>query len=339
MRAATGLGQYVPVASPVHALDRARPRWALVAALTVGAVPRARASPASGVLAALVAVAVCAVARPVARRRCAASGRSRILLAFTLLVHALTLAPRDRALCACRAARRRRRRAAHGPLLRGAHRAARRRHVAADAHHDARSSSPTRSSGSCARCGASACPAGDVAMMLTIALRFIPTTAEEAERIVTAQQARGARFDEGGPVTRARARTCPCSCRCSSTCSVAPTSWRPRWRRAATVAATGARGCASARMRPRGLGGARRGRSALIAGDRDAGLGGGMADTTTVLTVSYDGARFAGFARQAGPPTVQGAPRGGARHRAAPRPSRRRAPAGRTPACTRSGRS
>ena len=42
-------------------------------------------------------------------------------------------------------------------------------------------------------------------MMLTIALRFIPTTAAEAEQIVIAQTARGARFDEGGPVRRARA--------------------------------------------------------------------------------------------------------------------------------------
>lgn len=48
-------------------------------------------------------------------------------------------------------------------------------------------------------------PADDVAMMLSIALRFVPTTAEEAERIVVAQTARGARFDEGGPVARARA--------------------------------------------------------------------------------------------------------------------------------------
>ncbi len=48
-------------------------------------------------------------------------------------------------------------------------------------------------------------PVDDVAMMLSIALRFVPTTAEEAERVVVAQTARGARFDEGGPITRARA--------------------------------------------------------------------------------------------------------------------------------------
>lgn len=48
-------------------------------------------------------------------------------------------------------------------------------------------------------------PADDVAMMLSIAMRFVPTTAEEAERIVVAQTARGARFDQGGPIRRARA--------------------------------------------------------------------------------------------------------------------------------------
>ncbi|MDF1542667.1 MAG: energy-coupling factor transporter transmembrane component T [Anaerosomatales bacterium] len=48
-------------------------------------------------------------------------------------------------------------------------------------------------------------PAGEVAMMLTVALRFIPTTAEEAEKIVVAQVARGARFDTGGLLKRARA--------------------------------------------------------------------------------------------------------------------------------------
>jgi len=53
--------------------------------------------------------------------------------------------------------------------------------------------------------GAIRFPAEDAAMMLSIALRFVPTTAEEAERIVIAQTARGARFDQGGPVRRAKA--------------------------------------------------------------------------------------------------------------------------------------
>ena len=47
-------------------------------------------------------------------------------------------------------------------------------------------------------------PAHEVAMMVTIALRFIPTLQEEAARITRAQAARGASFGEGGPVRRAR---------------------------------------------------------------------------------------------------------------------------------------
>lgn len=48
-------------------------------------------------------------------------------------------------------------------------------------------------------------PVDDIAMMLSIALRFIPVIAEEADQVVTAQTARGARFGEGGPVARAKA--------------------------------------------------------------------------------------------------------------------------------------
>jgi energy-coupling factor transport system permease protein len=48
-------------------------------------------------------------------------------------------------------------------------------------------------------------PAHEVAMMMTIALRFIPTLGEEAEKITRAQAARGADFSEGGPLRRARA--------------------------------------------------------------------------------------------------------------------------------------
>jgi energy-coupling factor transport system permease protein len=47
-------------------------------------------------------------------------------------------------------------------------------------------------------------PAHEVAMMMTIALRFIPTLAEEAEKIKGAQAARGADFSEGGPLRRVR---------------------------------------------------------------------------------------------------------------------------------------
>lgn len=47
-------------------------------------------------------------------------------------------------------------------------------------------------------------PAHEVAMMMTIALRFIPTLGEEAEKIMKAQAARGADFGEGGLLRRAR---------------------------------------------------------------------------------------------------------------------------------------
>jgi energy-coupling factor transport system permease protein len=46
-------------------------------------------------------------------------------------------------------------------------------------------------------------PAHELAMMMTIALRFIPTLSEEANRIRMAQAARGADFDTGGMVKRA----------------------------------------------------------------------------------------------------------------------------------------
>lgn len=48
-------------------------------------------------------------------------------------------------------------------------------------------------------------PVDDIAMMFSIALRFIPLTAEEAEKVMVAQKARGVKFDQGGLIKRARA--------------------------------------------------------------------------------------------------------------------------------------
>jgi energy-coupling factor transport system permease protein len=48
-------------------------------------------------------------------------------------------------------------------------------------------------------------PAHELAMMMTIALRFIPTLLEETEKIIKAQMARGAEFDRGNILQRARA--------------------------------------------------------------------------------------------------------------------------------------
>ena len=47
-------------------------------------------------------------------------------------------------------------------------------------------------------------PAHDIAMMMTIALRFIPTLLEEADKIMNAQQARGADFESGNIIRRAK---------------------------------------------------------------------------------------------------------------------------------------
>ena len=47
-------------------------------------------------------------------------------------------------------------------------------------------------------------PAHDLAMMMTIALRFIPTLLEETDKIMKAQQARGADFETGNIIRRAR---------------------------------------------------------------------------------------------------------------------------------------
>ena len=47
-------------------------------------------------------------------------------------------------------------------------------------------------------------PASELAMMMTIALRFIPTLMEEAEKIMKAQMARGADFESGNIIKRAK---------------------------------------------------------------------------------------------------------------------------------------
>ncbi|WP_455256911.1 energy-coupling factor transporter transmembrane component T family protein [Peptoniphilus asaccharolyticus] len=47
-------------------------------------------------------------------------------------------------------------------------------------------------------------PAHEIAMMMTIALRFIPTLVEETDKIMKAQMARGADFESGNMMNRAR---------------------------------------------------------------------------------------------------------------------------------------
>ena len=47
-------------------------------------------------------------------------------------------------------------------------------------------------------------PVHEIAMMMTIALRFIPTLIEEVDKIMKAQMARGADFDTGGLIKKAK---------------------------------------------------------------------------------------------------------------------------------------
>lgn len=48
-------------------------------------------------------------------------------------------------------------------------------------------------------------PVHEFAMMMTIALRFIPTLTEETDKIISAQKARGADFESGGLIKKAKA--------------------------------------------------------------------------------------------------------------------------------------
>ena len=48
-------------------------------------------------------------------------------------------------------------------------------------------------------------PIHEIAMMMSIAMRFIPILAEEADKIKKAQMARGANFEEGNIIQRAKA--------------------------------------------------------------------------------------------------------------------------------------
>src|SRR5699024_7205545 len=47
-------------------------------------------------------------------------------------------------------------------------------------------------------------PAHELAMMMTIALRFIPTLLEETDKVMKAQMARGADFESGNIINRAK---------------------------------------------------------------------------------------------------------------------------------------
>ena len=81
-------------------------------------------------------------------------------------------------------------------------------------------------------------------MMMTIALRFIPTLIEETEKIMNAQKARGAMLDSGTFTQRIKALV-PILIPLFISRSAAPTSWPWRWNAAAITAARAAPGSSS----------------------------------------------------------------------------------------------
>jgi energy-coupling factor transport system permease protein len=196
-----GIGSYVPVDSPVHRLDAAA-KIGVLAAFSTGLFLVASFW-GLAVFGALIFAALALSRVPLGT---AARGLRAITLILTLTValNALAWNPAEVALVRLGPV------AIMGPgLARGIFFAVRIVVLVIGTTLLTLTTSPIQISGGLERVLAPLrlvrVPVAELAMTLMIALRFIPTTAEEAERIVTAQSARGARFDEGGLITRAKA--------------------------------------------------------------------------------------------------------------------------------------
>lgn len=205
MKRITGIGQYIAVDSPLHRLDAAA-KLGIVAAYTVALflIDTQQMLGAAGLAAMAAIVALTTRAANVPARAVVRGLRAvGLLLVFTIVANTLRWQPVEALLRV-------------GPLgvdgegLRtGVFFAVRIMLLVTGTSLLTLTTSPIELAGGIERALAPLkllrVPIGDLAMTLTIALRFIPTTAEEAERIITAQQARGADFDTGGPIARARA--------------------------------------------------------------------------------------------------------------------------------------
>lgn len=201
MRASIPFGQYVPVDSPVHRLE-ARAKMGLVAAFT--ALLFSTASFIGLAFAAIFVAVGIGLARVPLRLALRGLKAISFLLIFTLAAHALRWNPATVTLLRIGPL------GVDGPGLgTGTFFALRVILLVAGTSLLTLTTSPVELTDGLERLmrplGRLGVPVGELAMMLTIALRFIPTTAEEAEKIVMAQKARGARFDTGGPLKRARA--------------------------------------------------------------------------------------------------------------------------------------
>jgi energy-coupling factor transport system permease protein len=195
------LGQYVPLDTPAHRLDPAA-KIGIVAAFTVGLF---MAGSFSGLLVLAAAVlAALVVSRVPAGMALRGLRAVSMILALTVLANGLRWQPATSSLLRLGPL------AVDGPGLEtGIFFAVRIVLLVVGTSLLTLTTSPVELAGGLERAlrplALLGVPVGDLAMTLTIALRFIPTTVEEADRIVTAQAARGARFDSGGPLARARA--------------------------------------------------------------------------------------------------------------------------------------
>lgn len=201
MRVPTTFGQYVPVASPAHTLD-AKTKMGLVAAFTT-AIFLVNGFLGLAAMAAFVAFAI-AISRVPWSIALRGIRTLTFLLSFTLLAHALRWNPATESLVRVGPL------AIDGPgLSEGLFFVLRVVLLVIGTSLLTLTTTPVQLTDGLERVmrplKVVRFPAGEVAMMLTIALRFIPTTAQEAEKIIVAQTARGARFKEGGPLARARA--------------------------------------------------------------------------------------------------------------------------------------
>jgi len=182
------LGRYVPLETPVHGLD---PRTKLAAFVALLVVLFRPVGPLQGVVAGIVAAAAVLCRLPV--RRIAGGLRALAwILALTVAYHALWAAPRHGGAAAGLAAGL----VAAGQLVTMLLAAAVLTHA----------TEPVRLADGLSQVFGFLervrIPVRDLALVLTLALRFLPTVLEEAQRIVLAQRARGARFT-GGPLERA----------------------------------------------------------------------------------------------------------------------------------------
>ncbi len=201
MRTPVPFGQYVPLDSPVHSLE-ARAKMGLTASFTV-LVFAVEGFPGLFAAALLVTVAILSSRVP---PRLVARGLKAItlLLVFTLLAHALRWQPATVALVRLGPLA-----IDQGGLVTGLFFSFRIVLLVVGTSLLTLTTSPVELTDGLERVMRPLrllrVPVAELSMMLTISLRFIPTTAEEAEKIIVAQTARGARFDKGGPVARAKA--------------------------------------------------------------------------------------------------------------------------------------